>query len=122
MPLCYFKNRLGTIRIVQQHGNEPKRHYTIQIRNGNCLAVMIHSRKATPEELEKDPSGKYYHTLYGFFADEQHMKNIMKSNNGDCLYDKVTSIELNMYFKECKTLLKYFTMSGHKVTCYNKEP
>lgn len=122
MPLRYFEGRIGTLKIEQEHASE-KHRYTIQIRQGNCLAVFIHVRKATPAELEEHPDGKYIHTLYNFYADEQHIKNIMKAQNGKLFSDsdKVVKIELNTYFKESKTLLKYFTQAGHKVTCYYKE-
>ena len=40
---------------------------------------------------------------------------------GDVLADEVVSIELNMFYKENYTLLKYFVKSGYKVKCYYKE-
>ena len=50
------------------------------------------------------------------------MRNIIR-NEGDIFCgEKVTSITLNMYYKESATLLKYFTQSGHRVTCYYEEP
>jgi hypothetical protein len=50
------------------------------------------------------------------------MKNIIK-NEGDIFFgETVTSIKLNLYYKECKTLLKYFTLAGHTVKCYYKAP
>lgn len=120
--LHYNGITIGKIRITQEHGGE-KRNYEIQIRQGNCLAVLIHVRKRTEEEMQKEnPECPYQHTLWAFFVDEQHLKNIMK-DGGDILFgEKVTSISLNMYYKECKTLLKYFTLSGHKVTAYYEEP
>lgn len=120
--LHYNGITIGKIRLTQEHGGE-KNNYEIQIRQGNCLAVLIHVRKRTEEERQKErPECPYLHTLWSFYGDEQHLKNILK-NEGDILFgEKVTSISLNMYYKECKTLLKYFTLSGHKVTCYYKEP
>lgn len=119
MALHYYEGRIGTLTIEQENAGE-KHRYEIQIRQGNCLAVFIHVRRATPAELERCPKGKYIHTLYNFFADEQHIKNILK-NEGQLIGDKVIKIELNTYFKESKTLLKYFTKAGYKVTCYYKE-
>ena len=120
MAVCYGPNKLGTIKIWQEI--EGKKHYfNIEMRRGNCLAVMIYIRKATPEELEKDPSCKKYANLYSFFGNEQHIKNIMKDNDGKCLWDEVKSIRLNMFFEESKKLLKYFLKSGYEVTCYYKE-
>lgn len=119
--LRYNGITIGTITIEQEHA-EKKHKYTLEIRQGNCLAVVIFVRKATAEELKENQDGKWYHQLYTFYSDEQHMKNIIK-NEGDIFFgEKVTSIKLNLYYKECKTLLKYFTLSGHKVTAYYEEP
>ena len=121
MALTYNGITIGKISIAQECDGE-RRHFTLQIRQGNCLAVIIYVRRATPEELEKHPEGRWYHRLGSFYGDEQHLKNILK-NEGDVLFgEEVTSIQLNMYYQECRTLLKYFTKSGHKVTCYYKEP
>lgn len=35
---------------------------------------------------------------------------------------KVIKCDLNMYYKENYTLLKYFVKSGYKVMCHYKEP
>lgn len=119
--LRYNGTTIGTITIKQNHYGEEYK-YTLQIRQGNCLAVVIFVRKSTEEELAKNPEGKWYHSLYTFFADEQHLKNILK-HEGDVLFgEKVVGIKLNLFYKECNTLLKYFTKSGHKVTCYYAEP
>lgn len=95
--------------------------YTIDIREANCLCAFIHVRKANKEELKKyGPEGKYIHTLYSFFADGQHIKNILK--DGKTLFgDEVTKITLNLFYKNSYTLLKYFTKAGYKVECYYKE-
>lgn len=113
--LEYYEKKYGEVVIRQRD-----RKFTIQIRNGNCLAVMVHIRKATPEELKEDPEGKYFHTLYNFFCDEAHIKRILK-NGGKLLSDEVVSIKLNLFYKNCYTLLKYFVQEGHKVVCYYKE-
>lgn len=121
MPLRYNGTTIGKINITQEYAGV-KRNFTLQIRQGNCLAVLLYVRKSTEEELEKNPEGKWYHQLWSFYVDDQHLKNILK-NEGDVLFgEKVTSISLNLYYKENLTLLKYFTKSGHKVTCYYKEP
>lgn len=111
----YDSTKLGVVT-VKQHGEK----FNIDIRQGNCLAVFVYIRKATEEELAKNPNGKYYHMLYSFFADEQHCKNMMKEY-GNVLGDDVVSIKLNMAYKESWKLLKYFMKSGYKVQCYNKE-
>lgn len=106
---------------IEQHYKEIKRRFVIDIREGNCLAVFVHIRKATEDELKDDPEGKYVHTLYSFLADEQHAKNILKH---DKLFgnDKVVKIDLNLHYKESWTLLKYFMKSGYRVNCYTEEP
>ena len=115
MALTYNEVTIGKI-VIKQRENK----FNLQIRQGNCLAVIINVRKATEEELKENPNGKYIHTLYTFFGDEQHLKNMMK-NYGNVLSDEVVSIELNMFYKENYTLLKYFVKSGYKVKCYYKE-
>jgi hypothetical protein len=112
--ICYDATKLGTVT-VKQNGQK----YNVDIRSGNCLAVFVYIRKATPEELEIDPNGKYCHMLYSFFADEKHCKNMMK-DYGTVLGDDVVSIKLNMAYKQSWTMLKYFVKSGYKVTCYEK--
>ena len=119
--LHYNGTTIGKINITQERDGE-KLHFTLQIRQANCLCAIIHVRKSTPEELGKHPNGRFVHTLWTFYVNEQHLKNIFK-DEGDVLFgETVTSISLNMYYKECNTLLKYFTKSGRKVTCYYKEP
>lgn len=122
MALCYNGVTMGTVTIRQEkeveEGTKRTFKYEIQIRQGNCLAVLIHVRK-NPDSKGKDD--RYIHTLYSFFGDEQHLKNLLK-NEGRIFWDEVVSIQLNMYYKECATLLKYMTRAGHKVTCYYKEP
>ena len=115
MALSYNGTTIGKI-VIKQGENK----FNLQIRQGNCLAVIINVRKATEDELKEHPEGKYIHTLYSFFGDEQHLKNMMKQY-GNVLADEVISIELNMFYKENYTLLKYFVKSGYKVKCYYKE-
>ena len=120
MALRYNGNTIGVIRIFQEYDGKTHR-YDIQIRQGNCLCVMVYVRKSTPEELKQNPKGKWYHSLYSFYGDVQHIKNIMKDNDGKCLFDDVVKIKLNMFYKEAWTLLKYFTKSGYKCECFYKE-
>ena len=115
MALKYSERTIGKI-VIKQGENK----FNLQIRQGNCLAVLINVRKATEEELKEHPNGKYIHTLYSFYCDEQHLKILLK-NVGSVLFDEVVSIELNMFYKENYTLLKYFVKSGYKVKCYYKE-
>lgn len=115
MALRYGETTIGKI-VIKQGENK----FNLQIRQGNCLAVIINVRKATEEELKEQPESKYIYTLYSFFGDEKHLKNMMKQY-GNVLADEVISIELNMLYKENYTLLKYFVKSGYKVKCYYKE-
>lgn len=119
--LQYDATSIGVIRISQKHGDKTYK-YDIQIRTGNCLCVMIHVRKATPEELKEDPEGKYFHSLYSFLVDTQQAKKIMKGHGGKLLSDDVVSIKLNMFYQTSWTLLKLFMESGYKVQCFYKEP
>ena len=103
--ITYNANLMGKMVIAQsQH------EFEIEIRQGNCLAVFIH--------LSGDTS-----TLYNFFADEQHLKNIIKGckeEGTQLFWDEVKSIRLNMRYKECGKLVKYFTQCGYEVTCYHE--
>jgi hypothetical protein len=95
---------MGTMTIKQG-----EKKCKIEIRQGNCFAVFLHICKA------EDGKG-YIHTLYNFFADEQHLKNIIK-NNDRVFFDEVVNIKLNCRYKECLTMLKHI-VKYHKVTCY----
>lgn len=111
--ISYYKNLIGKLTI-RQNG----KLFHIQIRQGNCLAVMIHLYK-NPESTSKND--RHYAQLFMFYHDEQHIKNMLKNGHG-LLDDEIVSMQLNMYYKESWTLLKYFTQEGNKVTCYYKEP
>lgn len=105
MAVTYNKNLMGTITIKQGENK-----FKIQIRQGNCLAVFIYVRK--------QEDGQYLHTLYSFYADVAHLNRIIK-REGKPFYDEVVNIELNMYYKECATLLKHL-VKFNKVKCYYK--
>lgn len=98
----YSEVKLGTL-IIDQNGQE----FEIQIRQGNCLAVFIHVR---PED------DHYVHTLYSFFADAAHLKNIVKGN-GKPFFDEVKQIRLNLKHKECYTMLREL-VKHYTVECY----
>ena len=103
MALTYNENLMGKL-VIAQGTNE----YEIQIRQGNCLAAFIY-----PYQDE----GVWYHQLFSFFADEQHIKNILKHQERLFL-DEVKSIRLNLKYKECSKLLKHLTKNGYEVICY----
>lgn len=102
---------MGVITIDQK-GNE----FELQIRQGNCLAVII--------GVGKDNDGETIHTLMQFFADAEHLKNVCKAvdkgeykgYNAPIFYD-VKSIRLNMRYKECSKLLKYL-VKYYEINCY----
>ena len=114
MLRCYDK--MGELTISQdQQGVE--RRFKINIYTCNALAAFVYDNYWTETE-----TGKKHHdqTLYSFFADTQHAKNILK-NEKTLFYDKVTSIKLNLFFKEAMPLMKILVKAGYKVTAYYKE-
>lgn len=124
MPLTYNATKLGTLTLIQTDRDTKKEmKFKIQIRQGNCLAVFLNIYK---QSEPKDPSKPWVHQLVMFFADEQHLKNCLKSHPDDgfdgIFWGKIKDIKLNTYYKESRTLLKYFTQTGKKVTAYYKEP
>lgn len=100
--LRYTETLLGTLTIKQN-----EKTFEIQIREGNCLAVFIH--------VCKDGDG-YKHTLFNFFLDAAHIKNVVKSY-GKPFDDEVTEVRLNMRYKESYTLLKEL-VKHYPIFCY----
>lgn len=110
-----YKIKYGEIKHRQRSDN---RTFTIDIHLANALCAFIYHYK-------KD--GEKWSQLISFFADEQHIKNLEKSWNGNPLQfltdvGTITSIKLNLYYRESNVLLKHFVKAGYKVTCYYKEP
>lgn len=101
--MIQFTGETMGLLVIDQNGQE----FEIQIRQGNCLAVFIHVK---PED------DHFLLSLYSFFADVAHLRNIVK-RTGKPFSDEVKKIRLNMRYKECKKLLpelvKYYT-----VECY----
>ena len=124
MAIRYNGNVMGTITIAQQRENEDKpRKYKIQIRQGNCLAVFLHVYKF--KNLE-DPKKCWMHQLINFLGNEQHIKNEFKERKTNVFAwilsaDWIDKVELNLFYKESNTLLKYMVRDGLKVKCYYKE-
>lgn len=115
--LNYSGTTYGYLTIKQNN-----RKYMIDIREANCLCAFIHVRKANKEELKKyGPDGKYIYTLYSFFNDAQHVKNIIKNNDGKLFWDEVVKITLNLFYKQSEKLAKIFTQAGYRVECYYQE-
>lgn len=108
MAIQYNGNVMGKIVITQNEHN-----FTLEIRQGNCLAVII--------GVGKNEEGETIHTLMQFFADEEHLKRMCKSvDEGEektpIFYD-VKSIRLNMRYKECAKLLKHL-VKYYEINCY----
>lgn len=108
-----FKITYGEIKYRQASDNKL---YTTKIHSANALCALIYHYK-------KD--GEKWAQLVSFFYDEQHIKNCEKNfSSHDCLdlfNGKITSIKLNLYYKESNILLKHF-VKHHEVTCYYQEP
>ena len=125
MALRYNGNIMGTVTIAQQRQDEDKpRKYKIQIRQGNCLAVFLHVYK---EENPEDPKKCWVHQLMNFLGDEQHLKNCVKDWKENVFTRMLSAnwidkVELNLFYKESDTLLKYMVRDGLKVQVYYKEP
>lgn len=110
MAIQYNKNVLGRI-VITQKGHK----FNLEIRQGNCLAVII--------GIHKNENDETIHTLMQFFADEQHLKRTCKAvdnkeENAPIYYD-VKNISLNMKYKESATLLKHL-VKYYKINCYYK--
>lgn len=94
---------------IDQKGNE----FELQIRQGNCLAVIIHSNE--------EHDGAFTHTLMQFFDSEETLERICKAvdkgeEKAPIFYD-VKSIRLNMRYKECSKLLKHL-VKYYEINCY----
>lgn len=108
MAIQYNGNIMGKIVITQN-----KHKFTLEIRQGNCLAVII--------GVGKNEEGETIHTLMQFFGDEEHLKRMCKAvDKGEektpIFYD-VKSIRLNMRYKESATMLKHL-VKYYEINCY----
>lgn len=120
MAIHYNGNTIGTFTLVQKTDKEEKpRKYKIQIRQSNCLMCAIHVYKFDNPD---NPKLCWKHELVCFFADESHLKRCLKSENFSSYFNGIiTNVKLNLFYKECNTLLKYMVKDGLKVTCYYKQ-
>lgn len=110
-------DKMGEMTIAQIQDGEKKK-FKINIYTCNALAAFVCDNYWTDTETSKK---HHQRTLYSFFCDAQHAKNIIKSNDGRLFYDEVVNIKLNTFYKEAITLLKIITKCGYKVTAYYKE-
>lgn len=120
MAIHYSGKTIGTFTLVRKWGDEEKpRKYKIQIRQSNCLMCAIHVYKFDNPE---NPKLCWRHELVCFFVDESHLKRCVKAARFSSYFGgTITNVKLNLFYKECKTLLKYMIKDGLKVTCYYKE-
>lgn len=105
------KYKFGEMVIIQSVGGK-EQQYKIGIYAGNCLAVFVCDYV--------NEKGEKMCRLYNFYIDASHARRVKKHCGSLFGSDKVKSIKLNMYFKECSTLLNLFVKDGHKVTAYYK--
>ena len=82
--------------------------------------------KVTFFKNPEDPKHPWVHQLMNFLADEQHLKNLTKTEHTDIFAwmlsaNWIDKVELNLFYKESNTLLKYMVRDGLKVKCYYKE-
>ena len=111
------------VDIKDSKGRPVYNKFKIEIRKSNCLMCAIHVSKI---ENPENPKLCWRHDLVMFFNDEQHLKNCVKSVGKNNFFEniftgKLTDIKLNLFHKECNTLLKYMVRDGLKVKCYYKE-
>lgn len=120
MAINYSGTTIGTFVLVQKNKDEEKpRRYKIQIRQSNCLMCAIHVYKFDNPE---NPELCWKHELVCFFLDEAHLKRCVKDKRFSSYFSgTLTNIKLNLFYKECKTLLKYMIKDGLEVTCYYKK-
>ena len=103
---------MGEVVLNQTHDDKTNT-FVIDICQANATCAFI--------SHYTDDKGDRWNTLQGFFADKQHVKNLIKYKcelfSGD-----IVKVTLNMWYKESKDILTYFVRMGHKVECYYEEP
>ena len=104
-----YKTTYGEVKVKNMNGIT----CNVKIHPANALCAFIYHYK--------DEKGEKYAQLWNVLIDANHIKNIMKEYK-TLLGENVSSIKLNVYYKEAQTLVKPMAQSGYKVTCYYKEP
>ena len=111
------------VEVKDEKGRQVYNKFKIQIRASNCLACFLHISKV---DNPTNPKLCWRHDLVMFYADEQHLKNILKDYRKDAFNGmfsgELHNIKLNIYYKEMLTLARYMARDGLNVTCYYKEP
>ena len=80
--------------------------FEVSIWQGNCLAVFNY-----------ETEDRYF--LYNFFIDEKHCANMVKQY-GSLFSDKVSDINLNLYYESARRLLNVLIKYGYDVNGYTK--
>lgn len=100
-----FEKKIGTMKVAQTHNGETKT-FDIGIWQGNCLAVF-----------NCETEDRYI--LYDFFIDEKHCAKMVKQY-GSLFSDKVSDINLNLFYKSARRLLEVLIEYGYDVNGYTK--
>lgn len=106
-----YTRKLGKVVITQEQDGQPI-DFNTNIYWCNGLAAFIY---------EYDEDGEHVYQLMNFFADKQHIKNLIKSKT-ELFWGKVKSVSLNMWYKDNEYVLEYFLKMGYNVECYYQEP
>ena len=104
MPITFTK-KIGTMKVTQTRNGEPHT-FDIGIWQGNCLVVFI-----------RETEGRYF--LYNFFDNEKYCANMVKEY-GSLFSDKVSDINLNLFYKSARRLLEVLIKYGYDVNGYTK--
>ena len=107
-----YTRKMGEVVITQEQDGQPI-DFKTNIYWCNGLAAFIYEYD--------DKNGDHIYQLMNFFADKQHVKNLIKSKT-ELFLGKVKSVSLNMLYKDNEYVLDYFLKMGHKVECYYQEP
>ena len=100
-----FEKKIGTMKVTQTRNGEPHT-FDISIWQGNCLAVFTY-----------ETEDRYF--LYNFFIDEKHCEKMVKQY-GSLFDDKVSDINLNLFYKSARRLLEVLIKYGYDVNGYTK--
>ena len=100
-----FNKKIGTMKVTQTRNGETHT-FDISIWQGNCLAVFI-----------RETEDKYF--LYNFFDNEKHCANMVK-DYGSLFSNKVSDINLNLFYKSARRLLEVLIKYGYDVNGYTK--
>lgn len=100
-----FEKKIGTMKVTQTR-KDITDTFEVSIWEGNCLAVFNY-----------ETEDRYF--LYNFFIDEKHCKKMVKQY-GSLFVDKVSDINLNLYYESARRLLEVLIEYGYDVNEYTK--